>query len=181
MIPSKLLDYTQSESIMSLAFGDSINKNEFDFNRIPLVNAALIYTIPLWVKSLFVLKFPGSKIIHRMTSCIHYLTNKNSSTKIHGILTIDEGFISFVIFQNDQPISCIQNEFQAVEDILYFVTYTMQNLSQAELNGKIEVVNLMSDSIYEKLRNGIASLSIQSKLIWEENPNFKNTIINICA
>jgi hypothetical protein len=57
----------------------------------------------------------------------------------------------------------------------------MQNLSQAELNGKIEVVNLMSDSIYEKLRNGIASLSIQSKLIWEENPNFKNTIINICA
>ena len=181
MIPSKLLDYTQSESIMSLAFGDSINKNEFDFNRIPLVNSALIYMIPLWVKSLFVLKFPGSKIIHRMTSCIHYLANKNTSTKLYGILTIEEGLISFVIFHNDQPISCIQNEFQTVEDILYFVTYTIQNLSLAELNGKIEVVNLMSDSIYEKLRDGIASLSIQSKLIWEENPNFKNTIINICV
>jgi spore cortex formation protein SpoVR/YcgB (stage V sporulation) len=116
-----------------------------------------------------------------MTSCIHYLANKNTSTKHYGVLTIEEGFISFVIFQNDQPISCIQNEFQTVEDILYFVTYTIQNLSLAELHGKIEVVNLMRDSIYEKLRDGIASLSIQPKLIWEENPNFKNTIINICV
>ena len=181
MIPSKLLDYTKPDSIMKLAFGNEINQNELDFNRIPLVNAALVYTIPLWVKSLFVLKFSGSKIMHRITADIHYLATKNSINKVYGTLTIEEGFIGFVVFQNDQPILCVQNEYQMLEDIIYFVTYTIQNLGSSEFSGKIEVVNLTQSINSEQVINKITSIAAQSKITWEESSNFKNAIIKVCV
>jgi hypothetical protein len=181
MVPSKLLDHTKSEAIMRLSFGNEINMNEIDFNRIPLLSTAIVYTIPLWVKSLFVLKFPGSKIIHRMTSGINFLTTKNSITKIHGLLTIEEGFISFLIFQNDEPIVFIQNNFEAIEDIVYFVTYTLQKLNATETNGKIELLNLAGKVDLPELVSKIKSVSVFPKIAWDENSTFQHEIIKICV
>ena len=181
MVPSKLLDNTKSEAIMRLSFGNEVNTNEIDFNRIPLLSTAIVYTIPLWVKSLFVLKFPGSKIIHRMASGINFLTTKNSITKIHGLLTIEEGFISFLIFQDDEPIVFIQNNFEAIEDIVYFVIYTLQKLNATETNGKIELLNLAGKVDLPELVSKIKSVSVYPKIAWEENSTFQHEIIKICV
>lgn len=181
MIPSKLMDYTKPDSIMRLSFGNEINSNEFDFNRIPLLGSAIIYSVPLWVKSLFVLKFPGSKIIHRTTSTIHYLAAKNSLNKLIGLLNIEEGFISFVVFRNDQPISFIQNNYEALEDILYFISYTLQNLELPDVIGKIEIVNLTDNINTGQLLSNIENLALFTKITWEENSLIKNEIIKICV
>ena len=181
MVPSKLLDHAKSEAIMRLSIGNEVNINEIDFNRIPLLSTAIVYTIPLWVKSLFVLKFPGSKIIHRMASGINFLTTKNSITKIHGLLTIEEGFISFLIFQNDQPVVFVQNNFDAIEDIVYFVTYTLQKLNATEVNGKIELLNLAGKVDLPELVSKIKSVSVYPKIAWEENSTFQHEIIKICV
>ena len=181
MVPSKLLDNTKSEAIMRLSFANEVNTNEIDFNRIPLLSTAIVYTIPLWVKSLFVLKFPGSKIIHRMSSGINFLANKNSVTKIHGILTIEERFLSFLVFQNDQPIVFIQNNFETFEDVVYFVTYTLQNLKLTDLNGKIEVINLVSEINASELVLKIKSVFSFPRMNWEENSTFQQEIIKICV
>jgi hypothetical protein len=181
MVPSKLLDHTKPESILNLSFGKEINVTEIDFNRIPLLSSAIIYTIPLWVKSLFVLKFPASKIIHRMSSGINFLANKNSVTKIHGILTIEERFLSFLVFQNDQPIVFIQNNFETFEDVVYFVTYTLQNLKLTDLNGKIEVINLVSEINANELVLKIKSVFSFPRMNWEENSTFQQEIIKICV
>ena len=181
MVPSKLLDHTKTEAIMRLSFGNEVNTNEIDFNRIPLLSTAIVYTIPLWVKSLFVLKFPGSKIIHRMTAGINFLTTKNTITKIQGLLTIEEGFISFLIFQNDQPVVFVQNNFDAIEDIVYFVTYTLQKLNATEVNGKIELLNLAGKVDLPELVSKIKSVSVYPKIAWDENSTFQHEIIKICV
>lgn len=181
MIPSKLMDYTKPDSIMRLSFGNEINSNDFDFNRIPLLGAAIIYSIPLWVKSLFVLKFPGSKIIHRTTSNIHYLAAKNSLNKLTGLLNIEEGFISFIVFRNDQPLSFIQNNFEAMEDILYFISYTLQNLELPDIIGKIEIINLTDKINSKQLLSSIEQLALFPKIKWEESSIIKNEIIKTCV
>lgn len=180
MVPAKLLDHTKTEAIMNLSFGKEIDSNEIDFNRIPLLNSAIIYTIPLWVKSLFVIKFPGSKIIHRTTSEINYLATKNSVTKLYGILTIEDGFISFIIFYNDQPITFIQNNFDSFEDIVYFVTYTLQNLS-IDCVGTINIQNLVSEINCVELISKIKNISQNVKISWEENSALQYEIIKICV
>ncbi len=181
MIPSKLMDYSKPDAIMRLTFGNDINSNEIDFNRIPLLNTSIIYSIPLWVKSLFVLKFPGSKIIHRTTSNIYYLETKSSFNKLCGILNVEEGFISFIVFHNDQPITFIQNNFETLEDIVYFVTYTLQNLKVTDFSGKINVLNLVSKINSSELITRIKGVSLHPKIIWEENSSFQNEIIKICV
>ncbi|MFM7668331.1 MAG: DUF3822 family protein [Bacteroidota bacterium] len=181
MVPSKLLEHTKSEAVMKLSFGNEVNTNEIDFNRIPLLSSAVIYTIPLWVKSLFVLKFTGSKIIHRMTSGINFLTTKNSVTKLHGLLTIEDGFISFQILQNDQTVVFIQNNFNAIEDIVYFVTYTLQKLNETDSSGKIELINISGKIDLTELVSKIKSLAIFPKISWEDNSTFQNEIIKICV
>jgi hypothetical protein len=181
MIPSKLLDYTKPDSIIRLSFGNEIHSDEFDFNRIPLLGAAIIYTVPLWVKSLFVLKFTGSKIIHRTTSTIHYLAAKNSLNKLIGLLNIEDGFISFIVFRNDQPISFIQNNYEALEDILYFISYTLQNLDLPDIIGKIDIVNLTDNINSEQLLSNMKKLALFPKITWEENSLIKNEIIRICV
>jgi hypothetical protein len=181
MIPSKLLDYSKPDVLMRFAFGNDINPNEIDFNRIPLLNTSIIYSIPLWVKSLFVLKFPGSKIIHRTTSNIYYLETKSSFNKLFGILNIEEGFISFIVFHNDQPITFIQNNFETLEDIVYFVTYTLQNLTVIDLIGKIDVLNLVSKINSDELITRIKGVSLHPKITWQENSSFQHEIIKICV
>lgn len=181
MVPSKLLDYTKSEAILSLTFGNQINSNEIDYNRIPLLNSAIVYTIPLWVKSLFVLKIPGSKIIHRMTSGINFLTNKNSITKIQGLLTIEDGFISFLIFHDDKPMVFVQNNFDVLEDIVYFITYALQKLSSTELNGKIQLTNFNNKIDLTDLISKINSVSVFPKISWDENSTIKLEIIKTCV
>jgi hypothetical protein len=183
LVPAQLYDNSNTENLLSLNFGNHFSKNDADFNRIPSLNLVAIYTIPLWLKTLFVLKFPGTTITHSSTAWIKYLSNKNSTTKICGVLSLENQMLSFIVFQNDSPIICIQSQFQELDDIAYYIIYALQNSKLEMTNGTIEIFDFNSENevIAQGLLNRLKDLHIFSDLNWVLKNDLALTSFELCV
>jgi hypothetical protein len=142
LVPANLFENSTAENILNLNFGDNYSKNTSDYNRIPLLNSVCVYSIPTWIKSLFVLKFSGTKIIHSSTAWLNYLLNKNSIGKIVGLIILDSEILTFTVFSEDKPLLNIQTKFQEIEDVIYHVTYAIQQMKLNNSSGNFEVFDL---------------------------------------
>jgi hypothetical protein len=157
LVPSNLFEESSTESILNLNFGENYSKNTSDFNRIPLLNSVCVYSIPTWIKSLFVLKFSGTKIIHASTAWMNYLLNKNSTGKLIGLIVLDSEILTFTTFFDDKPLLYIQTRYQEMEDVIYHVSYSIQQIGKSHSEGNIEIFDLMggnldfSNSLIEKM------------------------------
>lgn len=183
LVPTQLYENSKTENLLRLNFGYDFNKNDADFNRIPSLNLVSIYTIPLWLKTLFVLKFPGTTIIHSSTAWIKYLANKNSTNKICGVLSLENKMLSFIVFHNDSPIICIQSQFQELDDIAYYVTYALQNSKLEMTNGIIEIVDFHSENeaLCQDLIKRLKELQIFSNLNWVMTNDLAITSFELCV
>lgn len=182
LVPTQLYENTNAESIFKLNFGSSFEKSEIDYNRIPVLSAVLLYTIPIWLKTLFVLKFSGSKIIHSNTAWLNYLTNKNTMSKQQGVLVLDNETLSFLLFSNDIPIINIQTNFQDVEDIIYHVSFAIQNSKLSENSGLIEIFEIGEEKKYSNsFLDRMAHLNLFPNLTWKLNMDLDKLIYNLCV
>jgi hypothetical protein len=159
LVPSNLFENTSAETLLKLNFGDNFALNTSDFNRIPYIGVVCVYSIPTWIKSFFVIKFSGTKIIHTSTAWTKYLCNKNSSGKLIGLIVLDSEFLTFNCFYDNKPLIYIQTKFQEMEDVIYHVSYSLQQTASVNLDGNIELFDIsgrnmnLINSFTEKINN----------------------------
>jgi len=183
LVPSNLFSNSDFDKLFELNFGKDYSKNESDYNRNHLLGTVSLFTIPLWIKSLFVSKFPGSKIIHSSTAWLNYLTAKNTSVKFHGILAIAESHFDFIVFFMDKPILFLQNSYNELEDIIYHISFSMQKMNLLDKKGMVDVFEYSGNSnkISEHLIKTIEQLHLAANVQWLNNSNLDVNSFNLCV
>lgn len=183
LVPSNLFSNSDFDKLFELNFGKNYSKNDTDYNRNHLLGTVSLFTIPLWIKSLFVAKFPGSKIIHSSTAWLNYLTAKNTSVKFHGILAIAESHFDFIVFSMDKPILFLQNSFNEMEDIIYHISFSMQKMNLLDKKGIVEVFefNRNANMISDQIITTIEQLHLANSVKWVENSELTINSFNLCV
>lgn len=183
LIPNKLFENTSVDSLLALSFGDKFIKNDTDYNRNPILGTVTIYTIPLWIKSLFVTKFPGAKIIHSCSAWLNYLATKNTNVKFHGVLVLAESTSTLVVFHEDKPVIFVQNTFSAVEDIIYHTTYSLQKMNLLEKKGIIEIFSFDREKsdVPNQLITKMNQLNIASTIECKSNTELDLNSFDLCV
>jgi hypothetical protein len=112
--------------------------DDIDYNRIPELDIASIYEIPLWIKQLFVVKMPRVKIIHSSTALLKGIFNAPQfSPRIH-IFWQNNAF--YLVLTSKNRLDYF-NLFQSnhISDLVYHLLFVLE---QKELNLKDYEVKL---------------------------------------
>jgi hypothetical protein len=130
LIPVDLFNHTKADEVFKLNYPAPIDN--LDYNRIPELGIVNIYEMPLWIKSLFVIKFPRVKIVHPVTVLLKGVFNQPTfSPKIHIYL---EGSSFYLIITSKGKLQ-YYNRFDqaAVADMVYHILFVLE---QKEMDQK---------------------------------------------
>jgi hypothetical protein len=131
LVPANVFAETDSESVFRLCFGKDVPSSDVDYNRIPEAGIVNVFEIPLWVKSYFVVKHPRSVIQHESTMLLRGLMSNNSfGLKILLVPYENHFFLTISKHGKLQFYSVFQ--YQNAEDILYYLTFTLQQKEMLE-------------------------------------------------
>jgi hypothetical protein len=148
LMPSNVFGETNSAAIFKLCYGDQIDLNHIDYNRIPELNLVNIYEIPLWVKSFFVIKFPRCVIQHDGSHLLRGVFAGNTfQNKAILVIYSDRMLVSFV--KENKLEFYATFTFTEVDDLIY---HFMHSLHQKELVTSLKEI---------KVCNGVGSNETQ--------------------
>jgi hypothetical protein len=135
LIPSSIFRPNEMESIFSTCFTKKISSNELDFNRLMEHSLAIIYEIPLWVKSFFIIKFPRVVIQHEYAHLVRGMMKKSAQLTIQ--LATYPNLMHLGIVNKGELILCNSYEISHPNDIIYYLSFALQQLNLLESKGKI--------------------------------------------
>lgn len=130
LIPVDLFNHSKADEIFRLNYAEPIDN--LDYNRIPELGIVNIYELPLWIKSLFVIKFPRVKIVHPSTVILKGIFKQPTfSPKIH--VYLEKG--SFYLLITAKGKLQYYNRFDqaAVADMVYHILFVLE---QKEMDQK---------------------------------------------
>ena len=131
LVPANVFTETDAKSVFRLCFGKETASADIDYNRIPEAGLVNIFEIPLWVKSYFVVKHPRSVIQHESTMLLRgFMKNNTFGLKI--LLVPYENHFFLTISKNGKLQFYSVFQYQNAEDILYYLTFTLQQKEMLE-------------------------------------------------
>ncbi|WP_070138598.1 DUF3822 family protein [Crocinitomix algicola] len=123
LIPVDLFSFSKPKEIFKLNYPEPFEN--LDYNRIPELGIVNIYEVPLWIKSLFVIKFPRIKIVHRSTALLKGVFDLPTfSPKLH--LLIDEKGFYLLLTQKSKLVYFNHFDYKELSDIIYFVHFVLE-------------------------------------------------------
>lgn len=145
LVPAKVMGQVSIEELSSFLFGDTIEKKNLDYNRLPELDVVNVFEIPLWVKSFFVIKFPLITIVHEQTAALraHFET---SNFKFKLEVSINEDYLSLYCIENNELKFSNNFEFQTAEDIVYYIVYVLKQKSFEEKTGTLTFSSYLEES-----------------------------------
>ncbi len=138
LIPSNVFNESDKDSIFQLTFGSNIHQEEIDYNRLPMQGIVNIFSIPLWVKSFFVIRFPRIVIQHEGTHLIRGLFSEATFKLKSKISLHQDHFIVAVVKENNLQFYSTF-EWTTIEDIVYYYSFLMQQLSFQDQENELEI------------------------------------------
>lgn len=167
IVPEFVFNDSEADEIYKLCFASPKEKNEIDYNRISEESVVNIYSIPLWVKSFFILKYPRIVIQHAGSHMIKGALKKNAfNLKVS--MNIFENCFSILITKHMKIEYYSFFDFMNAEDIIYHLTFTLNQKEMTNEKGVIEISNYSNQKYPEQLNNFISKLSELSKFKVEE-------------
>lgn len=161
LIPNQVFNESNPTEIFQLCYGKDTDTQEIDFNRIPELGLIHVFEFPLWLKRYFVIKYPRIIIQHEGTHVLRKVMQNAFKPKTLLIVHENSFLLSIVKHNNLEFYSHFS--YQSPEDIIYYLTYTIQ---QKEINineGSIEIANLSDNSLFEELEKHISKISELNK------------------
>ena len=123
LIPTDLFAYTGTKEVFQLNYPKP--HEDLDYNRIPEIGIVNIYELPLWIKSLFVIKFPRIKISHRSTVLLKGVFDQPIfSPKVH-LFVEDEQFY-FLITNRSKLIYYNRFDYKTLADLAYYLLFVFE-------------------------------------------------------
>lgn len=130
VVPSSLFAASTPEALLQFTVQRTLTKSDVEYNRLPEWNAVIIYELPMWVKSVLILKAPRIVIQHEMTHLLRHLTT-GSMVPLRSHVVIHEDQFSLVIRKDGAIVHTSIQDYQNEADVVYHVAnaFTQLNIS----------------------------------------------------
>ena len=148
LIPVDLFNHTKAEDVFKLNYPAPIDN--LDYNRIPELGIVNIYELPLWIKSLFVIKFPRTKLIHPATVLLKgVFSNPTFSPKIHICFYGSSFYLMITAKSKLQYFN--RFDFTTIADLVYHVLFVLEQkeMDQTKMDVNLYGVNEKWDKLAE--------------------------------
>lgn len=181
LLPYNLFGITDTTKAFQLSFGNRIEENDIDFNRIPEYTVVNIFEIPLWVKSFFISRFPRMTIQHAGSHAIRGVFSKGSFSLKLIILPFKEHFLLMAAKNNELQFYNIF-DFQSHEDILYHTAHLIQQLNLKGEKGKATICTTIEEiDLMEPLSKVWSKIDLLKTIELEENPQLITEFQTLCV
>lgn len=158
LVPNSLFAASTPETLLQYTAHKTISKSEVDYNRLPEWTSVIIYQLPMWVKSVLIMKAPRIVIQHEIAHILRHLTN-GSLIPLRSHLVIHEEQFSLVVRKDGAIAHTSIQEYQSEEDIIYHLATVF---TQLKIDSKNE---LFIHGTGEQIENIQKKLSLQLKKI----------------
>lgn len=137
IIPMRVFNDSTPPKIMDLLFGDSIEKENSDFNRLAELNMVNVFEIPHWVKSFFIIKFPQLIFKHEHAMTLRALF-QGSTYKLKTIVSVCDDYMNISILKKNELQFSNAFEFYNAEDIVYHLMFVLEQKGLKEEKEEIQ-------------------------------------------
>lgn len=123
LIPSSLFNFAKSNEIFKLNFSEPFE--DLDYNRLSDLGIVNIYEVPFWIKSLFVVRFPRIKIVHRSTVLLRGVFDQAIFKPRLNIFIEEEQFY-LLITDRSQLKYYNRFDYKTFADLVYYVLFVLE-------------------------------------------------------
>ena len=159
LVPNAIFAESGAQSVFQLCFGDKINKNEIDYNRIWEAGVVNVFEIPTWIKSFFVIKYPRVILQHIGTHALRSSLD-NNAFYLKATVIINDGYFYLSMIKHNQVQFYSFFDSQSVEDVIYHLVFALQQKELTEEKGSIELVagNGQSEDHLNEIKSGLEKI-----------------------
>lgn len=127
LVPNSLFSASKPETLLQYTIHKPLSKSEVDYNRLPEWSSVIIYQLPMWVKSVLILKAPRIVIQHEIAHILRHLTT-GSLIPLRSHLVIHEEQFSLVVRKDGNIAHTSIQEYQSEDDIVYHLATVFTQL-----------------------------------------------------
>jgi len=138
LVPTNIFNESNKKAIFALCYGPTTPADEIDYNRIALPNVVNIYSIPFWVKSFFVIRFPKIIIQHEGTHLLRGLYSKSTKIKKNQLILHKNHFL-LASLHNDKIIFYSSFDWLHERDVVYYYSFYLQQQKETALDSTLEI------------------------------------------
>lgn len=127
VVPASLFSVAEASKFLQFSVSVTITTSETDYARFNYFNCVGVFTIPSWIKSVLILKFPSAVITHERALLLRKLEQMSSGIKQMNIVLHDEhALFSYLEAGNLkwQLASVIENS----DDALYHILNALERM-----------------------------------------------------
>lgn len=140
LMPSNIFGETNSAAIFKLCYGEQIDVNHIDYNRIPEMSLVNVYEVPLWVKSFFVIKFPRSIIQHDGSHVLRGIFAGSTFPPKATIVVYSDRMLVIIVKENKLEFYATFS-FTEVDDMVYHFMHALQQKEMVKTLKEIKICN----------------------------------------
>ncbi len=132
LVPVEIFNHTKAPDVFRLNFTEPFDN--VDYTRISELGIVNVYEFPMWIKSLFVVKFPRIKIVHRSTVFLRAMFDQPSfRTKIHLLVEAGQTYVGITSKSRLQFLNLFPC--RSASDIAFHALFVMEqrNIDRKEL------------------------------------------------
>jgi hypothetical protein len=133
LVPISIFNTSKPKEIFGL--NHQAPFDNIDYNRIPELGIASIYELPIWIKSVFVIKMPRVKIIHTSTTLLKGIFNQPVfKGKIHVFWQNNSFYLAITSKGKLQYFNLFQSN--QISDLVYHLLFVLEQkeLELKEMN-----------------------------------------------
>lgn len=140
IVPANVFNESSKDAIFNLCFGSGHDTHEVDYNRIPEQGVVNIFSMPLWLKSFFVIRFPRVVIQHEGTHLLRGIFNGNTF-RLKTTIALHDEFFTLVITRQNQLQFYSTFEYSTTDDVVYYLSFTLQQKEWMEEANEVILSN----------------------------------------
>lgn len=180
IVPGFVFNESSAEDIYSLCFSNTVDKGNIDYNRISEENIVNVYSIPLWVKSFYIQKYPRIIIQHAGSHLLKSTLNANAFNLKVNLNVFNKSFV-FIITKHNKIEYYSMFDYLAAEDIIYHLTFTLNQKEFIGEKGLIEFSNLTESMKSEEFTGLLSKIKDLDTFKVEESKDYIAKSQRLCV
>lgn len=160
LVPNSLFAASTPETLLQFTAHKTISKSDTDYNRLPEWTSVIIYQLPMWVKSVLIIKAPRIVIQHEIAHILRHLTS-GSLIPLRSHLVMHEEQFSIVVRKDGNIAHTSIQDYQTEEDIVYhlatvFTQLKIDSKNELFIHGTGEQI----ESIQKRLESHLKKINL---------------------
>lgn len=152
LVPNALFAASSPDKLLQFTVHNPVSKSDVEYNRLPEWSSVIVYQLPMWVKSVLIMKAPRIVIQHELAHILRHLTN-GSLVPLRSHLVLHEDQFSLVVRKDGAIAHASIQEFQNEEDIVYHLATVF---NQLHIDGKNELYIHGSSNKAQEVQRALA-------------------------